>query len=134
MKRSILLSIAVFVYLSPVVHAIVYDVIDLGEGQAYSINNNGQIVGFATDSEDNNVAALFDVMGNGVIDLNTLIDPTLGWDLIVANCINDNGWIVGYGINPQGLSSAYLLTPVPELCTVLLLGLGGLLIKFKIKK
>jgi hypothetical protein len=58
---------------------------------------------------------MFDPSGSGFnIDLNELIDPNLGWTLTIAYQINDNGWIVGYGTNPEGDIRAFLLTPVLE--------------------
>jgi hypothetical protein len=71
---------------------------------------------------------LFDPTGNGNnINLNALIDPDSGLILKCAYSINNHGWIVGSGINPDGLSHAFLLTPEPA--TILLLGFGGLLLK-----
>jgi uncharacterized membrane protein len=85
------------------------------DSQAFSINNLGQIVGRAHDDYHNYCAVLFDVSGNGNnIDLNTLIDPNLGWILQSAEGINDNGWIVGHGINPDGNTHAFLLIPKIE--------------------
>jgi len=79
---------------------------------AISINNAGQIVGEAEDTEGNYRATLFDPTGAGNnIDLNILIDPASGWMLISASDINNSGWIVGQGINPQGESHAFLLVP-----------------------
>ena len=50
--------------------------------------------------------------GSGALkDLNSLIATTSGWTLDVAYGINDNGLIVGYGINPKGQADACLLTP-----------------------
>ena len=96
---------------------------------ANSINNIGQIVGLAGDR-----ATLFDITGAGNnIDLNDVIDQSLGWYLREARDINDNGWIVGYGINPNGDRRAYLLTPVPEPCSLLLLGVSTLLLRRRIK-
>jgi probable HAF family extracellular repeat protein len=39
-----------------------------------------------------------------------------GWKLNRATAINNLGQVVGYGINPNGLHEAFLLTPtvVPE--------------------
>ena len=45
------------------------------------------------------------------MDLNSLIATNSGWTLQSANAINDNGQIVGYGINPSGQMDAFLLTP-----------------------
>jgi probable HAF family extracellular repeat protein len=98
-----------------------------GEGRwissAFSINNIGQIVG-----TDGRRAVLFDPTGGGNnIDLNTLIDPALGWRLGVAYSINDNGWIVGEGMNSAGYERAYLL--IPEPATMALLGIGLLFLR-----
>ncbi|MBN1845384.1 MAG: hypothetical protein JW810_06840 [Sedimentisphaerales bacterium] len=89
-----------------------------GQGSlAYAINNRGQIVGTAgqLDPEGEPVAraVLFDPSGQGNnIDLNSLIQPDLGWVLKAAYDINESGWIVGYGQNPQGISHrAFLLIP-----------------------
>jgi probable HAF family extracellular repeat protein len=94
--------------------------IDLGALDVYSgarsINNNGQIVGWSWNVVNQYRATLFDSTGSGnTIDLNTLIEPGLGWTLEQAWSINDNGWIVGYGINPNGDSRAFLLTPEPAM-------------------
>jgi hypothetical protein len=55
-------------------------------------------------------AALF---SNGTVtDLNSFVDPALGWTLGEAKCINDAGLIVGSGYkNSQW--HAFLLTPSP---------------------
>jgi len=97
-------------------------------GEALSINDNGMIVGESKNASYISRATLFDPTGNGNnIDLNTLISPSLNWELRTANCINDNGWIVGEGINPDGNKEAFLLTPEPT--TLLLLGLGILMLR-----
>jgi probable HAF family extracellular repeat protein len=94
---------------------------------AYSINDNGQIVGGAQDWSGNGRAILFDPTGSGNnIDLNTLIDSSLGWRLGSAYSINDNGWIVGSGINPDGYTRAYLLIPEPT--TLSLFALAGVVL------
>jgi len=78
---------------------------------------------------------LFDPTGGGNnIDLNTLIDPSLGWTLSKAYSINDNGWIVGYGRNPAGFSRAYLLIPEPFTLSILAAGALVLLRKLRNSK
>jgi uncharacterized membrane protein len=82
----------------------------VGNSYANSINNDGLIVG-----REGGNATLFDIAGSGDnINLNDLIDPSLGWTLTTANYINDNGWIIGGGINPSGQTEAFLLTPEPS--------------------
>jgi probable HAF family extracellular repeat protein len=61
------------------------------------INAAGDVVGEATIADGNYHAFLYtDAMG--MIDLNTRIDLTLGWQLTSAAGINDRGQIVGRGI------------------------------------
>lgn len=84
------------------------------ESAAFSINNNKQIVGvfYIDPYQNDHRAMLFDPTGQADnVDLNSLIDPALGWVLVTANCINDRGWIVGSGTNPQGKSRAFVLWP-----------------------
>lgn len=57
--------------------------------------------------------------------LNELIDPTLDWNLVWANAINDDGWIAGVGVAPNGEQHAVLLTPTPEPSTIALVGIGA---------
>ncbi|MBN2270528.1 MAG: hypothetical protein JXN61_07940 [Sedimentisphaerales bacterium] len=96
----------------------------LGDSRAMSINNHGQIVGYAAIEGDPWFhAVLFDPTGGrNNIDLNTLTDGDADWELITAECINDRGWIVGQGVNPDGELHAYLLTPEPGTLAVMLLG------------
>jgi hypothetical protein len=95
-----------------------------------ALNNSGTVVGTfdsgihvlpEEEFADSSLRA-FATLGGGLIDLNTQIDPTLGWTLITANDINDLGQITGIGIRPDGSYHPYILTPVPEPTTY---GLGG---------
>jgi len=73
-----------------------------------AINNNGQVVG-----RDDGGAFLYSA--GTTINLNDLIPANSRWTLIDATAINDNGQIVGYGVNPSGQEHAFLLSPPPIL-------------------
>jgi probable HAF family extracellular repeat protein len=90
---------------------------------ASGINNSGQVVGFAV-LPTRSYAFLY---SNGdIIDLNTLIDTNLGVYLDYAFDINDSGQIVALGHYYKGdkPGTAFLLTPIPEPSSFLLLCLG----------
>ncbi len=96
------------------------------DSYAYSINDKGQIVGSSLAAD--NTQRAFITGKDGLIDLNTLINPLSGWTLLEANAINNNGQIVGYGIfNGQGrgfILSTVSAVPEPETYLMLMLGLG----------
>lgn len=76
---------------------------DLGVPWAKGINDLGQVLGSSKLWE------------NGVeCNLNDLIPAGCGWTVVDAVDVNNAGQIVGYGINPDGASHAFLLTPIPE--------------------
>lgn len=75
----------------------------------FAVNEEGIAVGAMAQSPHFS-AALYD--GNSLVDLNSLINPSLGWHLTSAQDINDFGQIVGWG-EINGVTSAFLLTPVP---------------------
>jgi len=80
---------------------------------ANCISDSGKIVGKAyywQYSYEFSHAVLFDPSGEGNnIDLNNLINPASGWELLEATGINDDGWIIGNGINPAGDFHGFLL-------------------------
>jgi uncharacterized membrane protein len=101
----------------------------LGTGVAdvMDINDAGYVVGSFNYVSGAKGAYLYD--GMALLDLNTLIDPSLGWTLSTANGLNDLGQIVGAGFNARGEYHAYLLTPdtpVPEPSTYGLMGAAAL--------
>jgi len=82
--------------------------------EAYCVNNMGYVVGSSETSQGTNHAFLWkrQMMGMSVMmDLNDLIPPGSGWQLVEARSINDVTQIVGMGWY-QGQPHACLLTPV----------------------
>ena len=75
------------------------------------INEEGLIVGSRNLGGANLNAFLWSPTA-GMVDLNTLIDPSSGWVLRTAWAINDNGEIAGLG-RFNGVDAGYVLS-VPE--------------------
>ncbi len=100
--------------------------VNLGvNGGAIGINNQNLVVGvYDTDSF---MRGFVWSEGEGMLDLNTLIDPNSGWFIAAAGAVNDNGQIVGWGFSPERgtVPTPFLLNPVPEPSTWALLILGG---------
>lgn len=88
---------------------------DIPNGRAFGVNDNGEIVGWTTfervDGTERTHAVLW--RDNAVIDLNNQIDCDLGWTLLEARAINDQGEIVGTGLK-DGQLRAFLLIPDPN--------------------
>jgi probable HAF family extracellular repeat protein len=85
---------------------------------ASGINAAAQVVGYAETVDQVRHAALW---SNGqVVDLNTALSAAeaVYVTLTVATAINDHGWIVADGDDTRtsGMTSTYLLTPVPTSC------------------
>jgi len=95
--------------------------LDLGtlggsDSYGYNLNAGGQVVGssYVPANVSNYSHAFLYTSGVGMVDLNTLIDPLSGWELLDASEINDAGQITGQGLI-GGKYHAYLLTPVPPI-------------------
>ncbi len=97
---------------------------------AGAINAAGQIVGNSWTTEDTDPHAVI-WNGNVATDLNTLLVGDIGHCVLRhANGINDSGWISGVAVDAwTGHEQAFLLTPVPEPATGMLM-LSGLAATF----
>lgn len=90
--------------------------------QANGINNRGWIVGNGTNISGAPARALF-WTGDTALDLNDRLVHGDGWTLRSAEAINERGQIVGYGTF-DGRTQAFILTPVPEPGTIVLMASG----------
>ena len=85
---------------------------DIG-GSAQSINNRGEIVGYAYPSSFVSHPLYWQRGSAAPVDLNTLIEPVAGYVLSIANDINDRGQITGYATATDGSKKrvAFVATP-----------------------
>ncbi len=87
------------------------------------LNNLGQVVGVGWG-----VGLYLPFIASeatGLLNLNTLIDPSMGWDLTVASDINERGQIVGIGrLNNQYRTFRLTPTAIPEPGTLALVAVG----------
>jgi probable HAF family extracellular repeat protein len=106
--------------------AIMHDIGTPGGNQsfAYGINDSAQAVGASEYVVNAPQTHAILYSGGGMVDLNSLIDPTSSWSLTPATAIDVSGQIVGEGINPSGQMDAFLLTPIPEPVSLGLLVVG----------
>lgn len=74
------------------------------------INDLRQVVGRILREDTGEYAGIWDE-ANDLQNLNDLIDPSLGWNLINAQSINNQGQIVGYGLK-DGKTAGFLLLPI----------------------
>jgi probable HAF family extracellular repeat protein len=128
--------------LSPV-HAFITDInsnmMDLGtlggqSSEALDINSNGVVVGWAeTTIANRRHAFITGPDGNGMTDLNSLVELQNGTFLADATGINDRGQIIANASDGHAYLLTPLLTPVPEPETyaMLLAGLAlmGLIVR-----
>ncbi len=92
--------------------------------EIHDLNEHGTLVGTASTEEEGLIP--FMNLGGALVDLNTLIDPDLGWHIFSAYANNDLGQVVGYGCRDAtcGLVRLDLASAVPEPGAVLSLLCG----------
>jgi probable HAF family extracellular repeat protein len=93
---------------------------------ANDVNAGGLVVGASYYMGGGFTTRAFLYSNGTMTDLNDSLVTGSQWTLTTAYAINDNGWIVGSGINSSGQSHAFLLTPIPEPSTLALLGIGAI--------
>ena len=67
---------------------------------AFGLNDLDQVVGASTRADGTQAAFLW--QGDQITDLNTLLPPGTGWFLSSASDIDNDGVIVGEGVDPLG--------------------------------
>ncbi len=90
---------------------------DFDESKAFAINNSNQVVGIAQITSGFNsksTAFRYDYDTQTLINLNDMVDCSLGWELIVARDINENGYITGTG-TVNGEVHSFLLVPTEDI-------------------
>ena len=88
-----------------------------------AINESGQVVGITSfDLDDDLGTAWIYNSGEGIVNLNSLVAPQGpgGWLLRNAQSINDQGQIVGLGRLGGNEYIPFLLNPIPEPATALM--------------
>ncbi|HEY0550587.1 MAG TPA: PEP-CTERM sorting domain-containing protein [Verrucomicrobiae bacterium] len=98
-----------------------------GIGRATGINNFNLVVG--TVDADSFMHGFVWSQEEGMLDLNSLIDPNSGWFIASAGRVNDAGQIVGWGFSLErgNIPTPFRLDPIPEpsTWTLLILGTGA---------
>jgi hypothetical protein len=80
------------------------------------MNEQGDVVGTAQWGSVDGARPFYTAAGLAarLQDLNDLIPAGSGWKLTDVYSINDRSQILGWGENPKGQRSAFLLTPVEQ--------------------
>ena len=101
----------------------------LGFGSyAFGMNDAGTIVGLSTISGAHK--AMIWTETAGMLDLNSELQAEYAaWSLLEAYDINEKGWIVGLGVDPDGNQRSFLLQPVPVPASLWLF-FSGLVVMF----
>jgi probable HAF family extracellular repeat protein len=81
---------------------------------ASDVNDCGQVVGHAGCVSSGAAVAAFLWEGERMQNLNDLVSPSTGWDLLSAVGIDSKGKIVGHGIAPGGELHGFLALPLPQ--------------------
>jgi len=82
--------------------------------EGWGINSKGQVVGHSGACDFSATRATLWKDGGPMVDLNILITPGSGLQLLIAYSINDRGEIAGDGILANGDTHAFLLIPCDE--------------------
>jgi probable HAF family extracellular repeat protein len=97
--------------------------------EALGINDQNDIVGYALDSAQLSHAMLWKSDGS-MVDLSQYLP---GWGGTTVYDINNNGYMVGTGTNPDGDMRGFLLAPIaepvpePSTLALLIIGIAGLI-------
>lgn len=92
-----------------------------GLSRAKDVNNDGLVVG--RYSSQGNTRGFLWTQQSGLVSLQSLVSNSNGLIINDAFAINESGWIVANGFNPNGgTNHAILLAPVPEPTTIVSLG------------
>ncbi len=78
---------------------------------AEAINNQGEIVGWSFEGGEGDFHGFVYSPLTGIKLLEEMIPANSGWTNLIPRDINDAGWVVGSGSNPEGFAHAFLLTP-----------------------
>ena len=93
---------------------------------AHAINNRGHVLGSALSASPPwNHHAIHD--GESVYRLGDLVPAGSRWIFQSAIDLNDRDQIIGWGVNPRGFSSGFLLEPTPDISPLFWLMAGTVL-------